>query len=87
MKSLRTAILGCGRCALKHVVRLTALEEIGLVGFCDASFESADNYNQEFAQGKGRVFTDYRQLLTDLEQDTPVSLELPVEVRSSQEIE
>jgi UDP-N-acetyl-2-amino-2-deoxyglucuronate dehydrogenase len=69
MKPLRTAILGCGRFARKHVVHLAALEEISLVGFCDALFESADNYNQEFAQGKGRVFTDYEQLFTDLELD------------------
>jgi predicted dehydrogenase len=69
MKPLRTAILGCGRFARKHVVHLAALEEISLVGFCSASFESADNYNQEFAQGKGRVFTDYEQLFTELELD------------------
>jgi len=69
MKPLRTAILGCGRFARKHVVHLAALEEISLVGFCDALFESADNYNQEFTQGKGRVFTDYEQLFTDLELD------------------
>jgi len=69
MKPLRTAILGCGRFARKHVIHLAALEEISLVGFCAASFESADNYNQEFARGKGRVFTDYEQLFTDLELD------------------
>jgi predicted dehydrogenase len=69
MKPLRTAILGCGRFARKHVVRLAALEEIALVGFCDELFESADTYNQEFTQGKGLVFTDYEQLFTDLELD------------------
>ena len=69
MKPLRTAILGCGRFARKHVVHLAALEEISLVGFCDALFESADTYNQEFAQGRGRVFTDYAQLFNDLELD------------------
>lgn len=69
MKPLRTAILGCGRFARKHVVHLAALEDISLVGFCDALFESADAYNHEFAQGKGRVFTDYEQLFTDLELD------------------
>src|SRR6185503_13314577 len=69
MKPLRTAIIGCGRFARKHAVRLAALEEISLVGFCALSFESADNYNQEFARGRGRVFTDYEQLFTDLELD------------------
>ena len=64
MKPLRTAILGCGHFARKHVVHLAGLEEISLVGFCDALFESANNYNQEFAQGKGQVFTDYEQLFT-----------------------
>ena len=69
MKPLRTAIVGCGRFARKHVDRLAALDEISLVGFCSASFESAENYNQEFAQGKARVFTDYEQLFSDLELD------------------
>ena len=69
MKPLRTAILGCGHFARKHAVRLAALEEISLVGFCDELFESADTYNQEFAGGKGQVFTDYEQLFTDLELD------------------
>src|SRR5215510_13670087 len=69
MKPLRTAIVGCGRFARKHVDRLSALDEISLVGFCSASFESAENYNQEFAQGKARVFTDCEQLFNDLELD------------------
>jgi len=69
MKPLRTAILGCGHFARKHVVRLAALEEIALVGFCDTSFEEADNYNREFAHGRGRIFTNYEQLFTDLELD------------------
>jgi len=69
MKPLRTAILGCGHFARKHAVRLAALEEISLVGFCDELFESADTYNQEFAGGKAQVFTDYEQLFTDLELD------------------
>lgn len=69
MKPLRTAIIGCGRFARKHAVHLAALEEISLVGFCSRSFEHAENYNQEFAHGKGRGFTDYEQLFTDLELD------------------
>src|SRR4030095_11417948 len=69
MKPLRTAIVGCGRFARKHVVHLAALEEISLVGFCDSLSENANLYNQEFAQGKARVFTDYEQFFTDLELD------------------
>lgn len=69
MKPLRTAILGCGRFARRHVIHLAALEEISLVGFCATSFENADSYNREFAQGKGGVFTNYEQLFSDLELD------------------
>jgi predicted dehydrogenase len=69
MKPLRTAILGCGRFARKHAFHLASLEEISLVGFCDPSFEKADNYNQEFAHGRGRIFTNHEQLFTDLELD------------------
>src|SRR5512133_2845131 len=69
MKPLRTAILGCGRFARKHAAHLATLEEISLVGFCDTSLENADNYNREFAQGKGQVFTDYERLFSDLELD------------------
>jgi predicted dehydrogenase len=69
MKPLRTAIIGCGRFAHKHVVRLAALEDISLVGFCDAAVENANNYNQQYAGGKGQVFTDYEQLFSGLELD------------------
>jgi predicted dehydrogenase len=69
MKVLRTAIIGCGHFARKHAVRLAAIEEVSLVGFCDSVIESANAYNLEFAQGKGQVFTDYEQLFTDLDLD------------------
>lgn len=69
MKTLRTAIIGCGRFARKHAVRLASLEEISLVGFCDSVLENANAYNQEYAQGKGQVFTDYEQLMTGLDLD------------------
>jgi predicted dehydrogenase len=69
MQTLRTGILGCGRFARKHALHLAALDEISLVGFCDSLSENANLYNQEFAQGKARVFTDYEQFFTDLELD------------------
>lgn len=69
MKTLRTAIIGCGHFARKHAVRLATLEEVSLVGFCDSIGENAHAYNQEFTQGKGKVFTDYEQLFADLEID------------------
>jgi predicted dehydrogenase len=69
MQPLRTGILGCGRFARKHAVHLAALGDISLVGFCDSLFENANHYNQEFARGKARVFTNYEQFFTDLELD------------------
>jgi predicted dehydrogenase len=69
MKALRTAIIGCGHFARKHAARLAALEEISLVGFCDAVLESACAFNQEYAQGQGKVFPDYEQLFDGLELD------------------
>jgi len=69
-RPLRTAILGCGHFArARHAPHLSALPEIELVAFCDESRESAEAFNQQFASGKARVYTDYRRMFDELELD------------------
>jgi len=69
MKTIRTAMVGCGSFAHKHAARLSTIDEISLVGFCDPMMENANTFNLEFTQGRGQVFFDYEQLFTDLELD------------------
>jgi predicted dehydrogenase len=69
MKTLRTAIIGCGNFARQHALTLSKLENIALVGFCDIDENRAHAFNQEFAQNTGTVFTDYKPLFSKLDLD------------------
>ncbi len=69
MKTLRTAIIGCGHFARRHAARLAGLEAVSLVGFCDPVAENALAFNQDYAQGNGKVYTDYEQLFPDIDLD------------------
>jgi predicted dehydrogenase len=66
MSALRTAILGCGRFARRHAAHLASLDQVELVGFCNSSVEQADAFNQDYANGQARVFTDYEQMFAEL---------------------
>jgi len=69
MKPLRTAIIGCGHFAKRHAAILTSLDDIHLVGFCDQELERAEFYNQQFAQGKAKVYVDFHELFQELSLD------------------
>jgi predicted dehydrogenase len=65
-KKLRYGIIGCGGIATgKHLPALKKLPEVELAAFCDVIPERADAVNGEYAEGKGRVFKDYRDLLKE----------------------
>ena len=64
MKKLKVGIIGCGGIANgKHLPALKQIEEVELVAFCDIIEERAVKANEEYADGKGKVFTDYHELL------------------------
>jgi len=63
MKPLRTAILGCGSFARVHAKNLIRLsDEIELTAFCDHHDYNARKFSKEYADGKGSVFTDHREM-------------------------
>ena len=65
-KTLRYGIIGCGGIANgKHLPALKKLEDAEVIAFCDIIGERAKKANQEYAGGKGKVFTDYRELLKE----------------------
>jgi predicted dehydrogenase len=67
MKTLRTAILGCGKIARRHAEALASLDEISLVGFCDQSLENAISFDKSF--GPGQVFNNHEVMFNDLSLD------------------
>ncbi len=63
MTALRTGFIGCGKIAGKHLANLCSLpEKFEIVALCDVVIENAVQYAEKFSGGKGRVFSDYRQM-------------------------
>jgi predicted dehydrogenase len=66
MKTMRTAIIGCGRFAKRHAAILSGLNDVRLVGFCDPVIENANAYNQQYACGEAKVYQDCESMFSDL---------------------
>jgi predicted dehydrogenase len=65
-KKLRYGIIGCGGIAFgKHLPAISKLEDVEIAAFCDIIATKAEKANREYATGKGKVFTDYRELLKE----------------------
>ena len=66
MKPFRTAILGCGHFAKRHAAILTTLQQVQLVAFCDSTIENAAAYNQQYANGEAKVYSDSQRLFAEM---------------------
>jgi predicted dehydrogenase len=65
-KKVRYGIIGCGGIANgKHLPSLQKMDDVETIAFCDIIPERAKKANLEYAGGKGKVFTDYRELLKE----------------------
>ncbi len=63
MKTLRTAIFGCGSFAHKHVQVLQSMpEQFEVVAFCDRHLERAQNYAEKYGDSRTLIFTDHASL-------------------------
>lgn len=69
MSRLRTGILGCGGIANAHARTILAAERLQLVAFCDILGERAESFNAQYAEGKGKTYTDYRQMYDEAKLD------------------
>ena len=66
-RTLRTALVGCGKVGRIHAGALARLPESELVGCCDGSVERAAGFAAEFG---GKAYVDVAEML--------VVVELPV---------
>lgn len=66
-QKIKIGIIGCGGIANgKHMPAYKNLsDEAEMVAFCDIIVERAEKANNDYADGKGKVFTDYRELLKE----------------------
>jgi predicted dehydrogenase len=58
----RVGLIGCGGIANRHATILQNLERTELVAFCDIAEERARDFNEKYADGKAKVFSDYHQM-------------------------
>ena len=65
-KKLRYGIIGCGGIAGgKHLPAISKLDDVEIAAFCDIIPDRAKKANLNYANGKGKVFEDYRELLKE----------------------
>jgi len=65
-KKLRYGIIGCGGIAKeKYLPSIQRLGDVDIAAFCNTHPARAEEANREYASGKGKVFTDYRDLLKE----------------------
>ncbi|MDR0442260.1 MAG: Gfo/Idh/MocA family oxidoreductase [Treponema sp.] len=65
-KKLRYGIIGCGGIAYgKHLPAIHKLADTEVTSYCDIVGERAVRANKDFSGGRGKVFTDYRELLKE----------------------
>ena len=65
-KKLKYGIIGCGGIATgKHLPAVKQLGDVDITAYCDIIRSRAVKANQDYSGGKGRVFTDYRELIKE----------------------
>ena len=69
MRTLRTAIIGCGGIANYHAKLLSSLERIEIVALCDLVTERAEDFNERYADGRAEIFTEYRVMFQEMDLD------------------
>jgi predicted dehydrogenase len=66
----RIGFIGCGGIANAHARALASLKgRVEMVAFCDIEEERARWFSQTYAEGKAKVFTDYRKMYDEVKLD------------------
>ena len=76
VKSIRVAIVGCGRISDLHALGYRGREDARIVAVCDTKKGRAREKAKEWGVASGQVYMDYQKLLDDSEVDL-VELLLP----------
>lgn len=67
-RTVKVGIIGCGGISNgKHMPSLKKLKNVEMVAFCDIVKERAEKACEEFGVEGAKVYTDYKELLKDLE--------------------
>lgn len=87
-KKLKVGIIGCGGIANgKHLPALSKVSEVEMVAFCDIIRERAENAKKEYGTTDAKVYTDYKELISDKSIDvvhicTPNKSHAPITIDS-----
>jgi len=65
----RVGILGCGGIANAHARAILKTGRMDFVAFCDIEEARAKEFNERYAQGNAKVFTDHRKMFELAEMD------------------
>ncbi|MEY4480810.1 MAG: hypothetical protein RLZZ267_1488 [Bacillota bacterium] len=66
MKFINVGIIGCGGIAKgKHMKSLAKIAEVRQIAFCDPIIASAENAKEQYGTPDAKVYTDYKQLLSN----------------------
>ena len=67
MKPLRTAILGCGQIAHRHVHTLQSFkQDFEIVAFCNRNIEKAMAFSEKYTAGSAPVFSDHHEMFNQV---------------------
>jgi predicted dehydrogenase len=63
MTKLKTALIGCGKFANKHLANIATIpDKFEMVAYCDVVQESAAQFNEKYSGGKAQVFNDFHKM-------------------------
>jgi predicted dehydrogenase len=70
MTVLRAGLIGCGKFANKHLANIISMpDKFQMVAFCDTVKENAEQFNEKYADGKSKVYSDFHDLFTQNQLD------------------
>lgn len=67
--TFKVGFIGCGGMAETHLQILSKIKEIQLVSFCDIVEERAKLLNSKYAEGRGKIYSGFEEMLEKEELD------------------
>ena len=67
MEKVKAALIGCGGRNGVHYQKLSVMEDVDLIGFCDTDVSRAQAMADKY--GSGKVYDNYKSMLDDIKPD------------------
>ena len=67
MEKVKAALIGCGGRNGVHFQKLSVMEDVDLIGFCDTDVARAQAMADKY--GSGKVYDNYKSMLDDIKPD------------------